>query len=108
MKTVKCPHCARSFDLEGDEVEPNPSKEIYYTLAELQLTLGLSRVTLKRLCQSGDLPATKIGKQRGGAPWRVAKTDLDRFLKQGRRDDRRVVGRVTMYVHDATSEDEFQ
>jgi excisionase family DNA binding protein len=86
MKTVKCPRCAWEFDLEDDEVEPNPPEEIYYTLAELQHTLGLSRVTLKRLCQSGELPATKIGKQRGGAPWRVAKTDLDLFIRQRRRE----------------------
>ena len=47
------------------------------TVDEVADFLRLSKVTIYRLINSGELPAYKIG-----ASWRISKSDLGRFINQ--------------------------
>ena len=50
-------------------MEINPDR--FYSVKEVQELLGLGRVTILRLCQSGTLPASKYGRL-----WRVLGKDI--------------------------------
>ncbi len=54
----------------------------YLTLAEVSQQTGLERSWLRRLCQRGDLPAIKAGRD-----WLVRKEDVTIFVREhdGRR-----------------------
>lgn len=47
------------------------------SVPEVASHLGVSQVTVWRLCRDGTLPALRIGKQ-----WRVRREDLEEFLRQ--------------------------
>ena len=51
-------------------------KDRYQTVQELALRLEVAEATVRRWIKSGDLRAIAIGKG-----WRIADTDLARFLK---------------------------
>ena len=51
-------------------------KDRYQTVQELALRLEVAEATVRRWIKSGDLRAISIGKG-----WRIADTDLVRFLK---------------------------
>ena len=53
------------------------SKEVL-TPREAAEYLGISKVTLYKLLNSGEIPAKKIGKQ-----WRISKTILDEIVRGG-------------------------
>lgn len=48
-----------------------------YTLKELESILKKSRPTLNRMCQSGAIPAFKVG-----STWRVKESDIKKILHQ--------------------------
>ena len=54
-------------------------EEAYYTLAEVAERLKVSRRTVYRWIQAGDLPAYKLGQE-----WRIQDTDLKKFLEARR------------------------
>ncbi len=60
----------------------------YQTVKELAERLEISEATVRQWIKSGDLRAIDIGKG-----WRIADTDLDRFLKARETASRDVAGR---------------
>ena len=54
-------------------------EEAYYTLAEVAERLKVSRRTVYRWIQAGDLPAYKLGQE-----WRIQGADLEKFLEERR------------------------
>ena len=59
----------------------------YYTLPEIAERLKVSRRTVYRWVQSGELRAHKLGPDRPGVEWRIGEDDLEEFLEahRGRR-----------------------
>jgi excisionase family DNA binding protein len=59
----------------------------YYTLPEVAERLKVSRRTVYRWVQSGELSAHKLGPDRPGVEWRIGEDDLEEFLeaRRGRR-----------------------
>jgi excisionase family DNA binding protein len=55
---------------------------VLLTIPEVAHYLKLSRRTTWRWCKSGQLPAFKVGHQ-----WRVAQSDLDRFIQRRNREN---------------------
>lgn len=77
-RTFRRRHARGPYNVSMEDVNLNQtggSDEVYYTLATIRKTLGISRSTLWRLCKS-DLPTVRIG-----AVVRVKKVHFDRFLK---------------------------
>jgi excisionase family DNA binding protein len=60
-------------------------QEAYYTLPEVAERLKVSRRTVYRWIQSGDLPAHKLGPDKPGVEWRIGEEDLKKFLETHRR-----------------------
>jgi excisionase family DNA binding protein len=56
----------------------------YYTLPEVANLLKVSRRTVYRWVQSGDLPAHKLGPKKPGVEWRIGESDLEAFLEARR------------------------
>ena len=56
----------------------------YYTLPEVAERLKVSRRTVYRWVQSGELPAHKLGPDRPGVEWRIGEDDLEEFLEARR------------------------
>ena len=56
----------------------------YYTLPEVAERLKVSRRTVYRWVQSGDLPAHKLGPDKPGVEWRIGEEDLEEFLEARR------------------------
>ncbi len=54
------------------------------TLDELASYLKLSKSTLYKLVQRGDVPGTKIGKH-----WRFRRESIDRWIEENERRDKR-------------------
>jgi excisionase family DNA binding protein len=59
----------------------------YQTVKELAERLEISEATVRQWIKSGDLRAIDIGKG-----WRIADTDLDRFLKARETASRAITG----------------
>jgi excisionase family DNA binding protein len=57
----------------------------YYTLPEVAERLNVSRRTVYRWIQAGELSAHKLGPDRPGVEWRIGEEDLERFLEERRR-----------------------
>ena len=59
----------------------------YYTLPEVAERLKVSRRTVYRWVQSGELSAHKLGPDKPGVEWRIGEDDLEGFLEahRGRR-----------------------
>ena len=51
------------------------------TTAEVANLLRVSKATVSKLLQSGEIPAIRVGRQ-----WRVQATDLAQYLKQTNKD----------------------
>jgi excisionase family DNA binding protein len=62
----------------------------YCTLPEVAKRLRVSRRTIYRWVQSGELSAHKLGPDRPGVEWRIGQDDLEEFLEahRGRRTAR--------------------
>ena len=60
---------ARIGDLRVDALRP-------LSVPEVALALGCSASTVRRLCESGDLPAFRLGST---GSWRVRRADLEQF-----------------------------
>jgi excisionase family DNA binding protein len=62
----------------------------YCTLPEVTKRLRVSRRTIYRWVQSGELSAHKLGPDRPGVEWRIGQDDLEEFLgaHRGRRTAR--------------------
>lgn len=56
---------------------PSVSVDELLTIAEVAVYLKLSRRTAWRWCKAGQLPAVKVGHQ-----WRVARSDLESFVRR--------------------------
>jgi excisionase family DNA binding protein len=56
----------------------------YYTLPEVAERLKVSRRTVYRWVQSGDLQAHKLGPDKPGVEWRIGEEDLEKFLEARR------------------------
>ncbi len=54
-------------------------KPEWLTRSELQGLLRVSRPTVEKLLRTGEIPATKVGRQ-----WRILREDVDAFLRKGR------------------------
>jgi excisionase family DNA binding protein len=58
-------------------VKPNESRSRFVTVAEVADLLRVSNMTVYRLVQSGQLPATRVGRS-----YRIREEDLDSYLAQ--------------------------
>ncbi len=58
-------------------VQPNESRSRFVTVAEVADQLRVSNMTVYRLVQSGQLPATRVGRS-----YRIREDDVDRYLAQ--------------------------
>ena len=58
-------------------VSSNESRSRFVTVAELAGQLRVSNMTVYRLVQSGQLPATRVGRS-----YRIREEDVDRYLAQ--------------------------
>jgi excisionase family DNA binding protein len=58
-------------------VKPNESRSRFVTVAEVADQLRVSNMTVYRLIQSGQLPATRVGRS-----YRIREEDLDRYLAE--------------------------
>jgi excisionase family DNA binding protein len=56
----------------------------YYTLPEVAERLKVSRRTVYRWVQSGELSAHKLGPDKPGVEWRIGEHDLEEFLEARR------------------------
>ena len=56
-------------------VKPNESRSRFVTVAEVADQLRVSNMTVYRLVQSGQLPATRVGRS-----YRIREEDVDRYL----------------------------
>ncbi len=54
-----------------------PKSTSYLTLVEVSHQTGFERSWLRRLCQRGDLPATKAGRD-----WLVTQADVNEFVRR--------------------------
>lgn len=59
-----------------------PRSDTYATPAEAAERFSISRVTVYRLCQRGELDAVRVGGQ-----WRIPRAALDRLAVGGHADD---------------------
>ena len=55
----------------------NESRSRFLTVAELAQQLRVSNMTVYRLVQSGQLPATRVGRS-----YRIREEDVDRYLAE--------------------------
>jgi excisionase family DNA binding protein len=69
-------------------------EETYYTLPEVAERLKVSRRTVYRWVQAGDLSAYKLGGE-----FRITKRDLEHFLEPRRTVVRREPAKGELYVH---------
>jgi excisionase family DNA binding protein len=53
------------------------------TPAEVAKALKLSENTVRRMFRNKELPGIKVGQQ-----WRIRKKDLERFLKNGKKEEK--------------------
>ena len=58
-------------------VQPKESRSRFVTVAEVAGQLRVSNMTVYRLVQSGQLPATRVGRS-----YRIREADVDRYLAQ--------------------------
>ena len=58
-------------------VQPNESRSRFVTVAEVADQLRVSNMTVYRLIQSGQLPATRVGRS-----YRIREEDVDRYLAE--------------------------
>ena len=57
-----------------------PTKEgqlSFYTINEVADMLGVSRVTVARWCNSGEIPAYRLGRK-----WKINKAEFDAWLQE--------------------------
>lgn len=57
-----------------------PTKEgqlSFYTINEVADMLGVSRVTVARWCNSGEIPAYRLGRK-----WKISKAEFDAWLQE--------------------------
>jgi excisionase family DNA binding protein len=64
-----------------DDTGNESSTKELLTITEVAVYLKLSRRTTWRWCKTGQLPAFKVGHQ-----WRVAQSDLERFIQRRNRE----------------------
>jgi len=58
-------------------VQPNESRSRFVTVAEVADLLRVSNMTVYRLVQAGQLPATRVGRS-----YRIREDDVDHYLAQ--------------------------
>lgn len=58
------------------------NQTIVLKLKEVRYTLRIGRVSSLRLVRSGELPAFRVGRD-----WRVLKSELERFMRTGRKSE---------------------
>ncbi len=56
----------------------------YLTIDEVAERLKVSRRTVYRWIERGELPAYKLGPDRPGVEWRIGEEDLIKFLEERR------------------------
>ena len=81
MKPTSKPGHPNRETPEDAALESGTQVDELLTIAEVADYLKLSRRTTWRWCKTGHLPAFKVGHQ-----WRVAQSDLDRFIQRSNRE----------------------
>lgn len=56
-------------------MQPNEARSRFVTVAEVADQLRVSNMTVYRLVQAGQLPATRVGRS-----YRIREEDVDRYL----------------------------
>jgi excisionase family DNA binding protein len=72
--------CAQTYADQSSQGPDQGSPDIgdvgWLTRQQVQNELQLSRATVEKRLQSGELPAIKIGRQ-----WRIQRSDLDQYME---------------------------